>query len=264
VGCLGGGGGAGTGLGVGRMALTAATFCVFLTLETVTFLDAVFLAGAFGAGFLLFAECLATVTFFVVRAFAVLFRTEAFETAPRDTVALFAFGFEADLAFTARFAVFEEGRFTAVRADDRRKPFERLLLILGLISKGCSVTLSSRRIAAQLSTASRLNQLSQLFAGALSLPSVCAKHLKLSNIEKHLMVIVCYVTVRLAHGGIVLSARSAPTEIVTSFRFKNLRPTKLRFGFHSPKKRLPAPAFKKSRDQWQIPQSCCVSSNTTN
>jgi len=48
-------------------------------------------------------------------------------------VALLAFGFEADFAFTARFAAFEEVRFAAVRAVDRRKPFERLLLILVLI-----------------------------------------------------------------------------------------------------------------------------------
>lgn len=114
---------------MGRTALTAATFCVFLTLETVSFLDAAFFAATFGAGFLPFVECLAAVAFFAGRAFTVLFRTEALETAPRDTVALLAFGFEADLAFTARFAVFEDVLFTAVRAVDRRKPFERLLLI---------------------------------------------------------------------------------------------------------------------------------------
>jgi hypothetical protein len=114
---------------MGRTALAAATFCVFLTLETVTFLDAAFFAATFATGFFPFAECLAVVAFFAGRAFTALFRTEPFETAPRDTVALFAFGFEAGLAFTARFAVLEDAFFTAVRAVDRRKPFERLLLI---------------------------------------------------------------------------------------------------------------------------------------
>ena len=67
------------------------------------------------------------------------------------TVARFALTFEAGFAFTVRLAVFEEVRFAAVRAVDRRKPFERLLLILVLIYKGCPDLLSSRRIGAQLS-----------------------------------------------------------------------------------------------------------------
>ena len=83
------------------------------------------------------------------------------------TVARLALGFEAGFAFTARFAAFEEVRFAAVRAVDRRKPFERLLLILVLIYKGCSAMLSSRGIGAQLNIALRLNQSTQLFAGAL-------------------------------------------------------------------------------------------------
>jgi hypothetical protein len=156
---------------VGRIARTAATFCVVLTLEAEVFFVVAFLLATFGAGFLLLVECLADAAFLVGRALAEPFRAAALEAVPRDTVALFAFGFEADLALTARFAVFEDVRLTVVRADDRRKPFERLLLILGLISKGCSGETEQPEERAQLSIASRLNQLSQLFAGALTCAS---------------------------------------------------------------------------------------------
>ena len=110
------------------MALTAATFCVFLTLETVDFFATDFFAAVLFVAFLLLEAGLAT-TFLVALTLTVLFRTEALAAELFDTVARFAFGFEADLAFTARFAVFEEVRFDVVRADDLRKPFERLLLI---------------------------------------------------------------------------------------------------------------------------------------
>ena len=116
---------------MGRTARAAATFCVVLTLEGALFFAVAFLLAIFGAGFLLFVECLADAAFLVSRALEELFRAAALEAVPRDTVALFAFGFDADLALTARFAVFEDARFTVVRADDRRKPFERLLLIFG-------------------------------------------------------------------------------------------------------------------------------------
>jgi hypothetical protein len=200
VGCRGGGGG--VDLGVGRTARTAATFCVVLTLDAEVFFAVAFLLAAllatFGAGFRLLLERLPDAAFLLSRALGELFRAADLETVPRDTVALFAFGFDADLALTARFAVFEDARFTAVRADDRRKPFERLLLILGLISKGCSVEPEQPEERAQLSIASRLNQLSQLFAGALTLGPKPHSMQKMVNKEKHLMVNVGYVTVRLA------------------------------------------------------------------
>ena len=154
---------------MGRTARAAATFCVVLTLEGALFFAVAFLLAIFGAGFLLFVECLADAAFLVSRALEELFRAAALEAVARETVALFAFAFDTGLALTARFAVFEDARFTVVRADDRRKPFERLLLILGLISKGCSVEPEQPEERAQLSIASRLNQLSQLFAGALTL-----------------------------------------------------------------------------------------------
>jgi len=96
---------------------------------------AVFLAGAFlvvalevtfAAGFFVFAATFAGAAFL-----AVVFALAAvFLEATLATVARLAFTFEAGFALTARFAAFEEEVFfAAVRAVDRRKPFERLLLI---------------------------------------------------------------------------------------------------------------------------------------
>jgi hypothetical protein len=139
-----------------------------LTLETSAFfLVVAFLAAGLAAGlgatFLPFVARLVATSFLAVLAFAGALRAAGLAAA-----ALLAFGLEAGLALTARFAVFAEARFAEVRAVDRRKPFVRLLLILRLISKGCSVILSSHWIAAQLNTASRLNQLAQPFAGDLA------------------------------------------------------------------------------------------------
>jgi hypothetical protein len=105
-----------------------------LTLDTAVFLAATFLLTDFGAdltatlaaGFLALTLCLEGAAFFVDG----LALAAVFLAATLATVALFAFGFEAGFVFTARFAAFEEVRFAAVRAVDRRKPFERLLLIL--------------------------------------------------------------------------------------------------------------------------------------
>jgi hypothetical protein len=108
-----------------------------------------FFATVFAATFfVLTATRLDATTFLAALAF-----DGAFRAAGLAAVALLAFGLEAGLALTARFAVFAEARFAEDRAADRRKPFVRLLLILGLISKGCSVILSSRRIGAQLNIA---------------------------------------------------------------------------------------------------------------
>jgi len=156
--------------------------CGFLTLETAVFFDATFLLAtfeaAFAAGFLVFA----TARFGAAAFFGDGFDLAAlFLGAALATVARFALTLEAGFAFTARFAAFEEVRFAAVRAVDRRKPFERLLLILVLIYKGCSAMLSSRGIGAQLSTALRLNQSTQLFAGALSRRSTVRMSIKSIN-----------------------------------------------------------------------------------
>lgn len=126
--------GVGVGAGAGRTGLTArtaATFCGFLTLEAADFFAAAFLTAAlaglgagFGVGFLL-------LTTFLLTAFLAGFvLTAVFRVVLLAAVARLAFGFDAAFAFTVRFAVFAEVRFAADRADDRRKPFVRLLLIL--------------------------------------------------------------------------------------------------------------------------------------
>ncbi len=150
--CVGwrGGGGALTCLGAGLRALTAATFCVFLTLETAVFLDVAFLLAGFGVGFRLFTARLGGAAFFAGRALTVAFEA-VFRAGAFATVALLALGFEAVFALTARLAALDDVRFAAVPAVDLRKPFVRLLLILFLVYKGCPNSLSSRRIGPQLS-----------------------------------------------------------------------------------------------------------------
>ena len=125
-----------------RTARTAATLCVFLTLCTTAFLGATVLrtadlAAALAAGFFV----LAGADF----AFAVTFLPAVtFLLAGLTDVARFAFGREeADLA--TRFAVFADARFAFGRADDRRRPFVRLLLMSG-ISKRLLTVASSRRM----------------------------------------------------------------------------------------------------------------------
>lgn len=117
---------------MGLTALTAASFCVFLTLETASFLAAAVLRPAdFGAGLLDFAA-----TF----GLAPVLRAAALRVAAGlAAVARLAFGLDAVcLALTARFAVFAVARFALERVGDRRKPFVRLLL-MGGISKAAHV-----------------------------------------------------------------------------------------------------------------------------
>ena len=76
---------------MGRTARAAATFCVVLTLEGALFFAVAFLLAIFGAGFLLFVECLADAAFLVSRTLEELFRAAALEAVARETVALFAF-----------------------------------------------------------------------------------------------------------------------------------------------------------------------------
>jgi 4-amino-4-deoxy-L-arabinose transferase-like glycosyltransferase len=142
------------------MARTAACFCVFLTLETATFLAAAALrATGFGAAFFGFAVALDFAAAFLAgRSFA------ADRTDDRAAAALVALGFEGDFAFTARFALFAGLAFD--RDVDRLNPFVRLLL-MGGFSKGCPLDMSSRKIGPQLTIDLPLNQRRQVFAGAL-------------------------------------------------------------------------------------------------
>ena len=157
--CVGGRGGGG-GAGVGRIARTAACFCVVLTLETTGFLAAATLrATGFGAAFRVLGLGFAAV-FLAGRALAAD-RADDFVAA-----ALVALGLEGDFAFTARFALFAAG-LAFERDVDRLNPFVRLLL-MGGFSKGCSPEASSRKIGPQLTIDPPLDQRRQVLAGALT------------------------------------------------------------------------------------------------
>ena len=177
---------------MGRTALTAASLCVFLTLETAGFFAAAVLRAAVFTGLL---------ALFVAFGLAPALRATVLRAAAGlAAVARLAFAFTAvAFALTARFAVFAGAFFAFERVGDRRKPFVRLLL-MGGISKGCSRIASSRWNRPQLTTASPLNQRTQVFAGALTYSSTVHFD-KCANKEKHLMHIVGYVKVRLAYGG---------------------------------------------------------------
>ena len=112
---------------MGRTARTAASFCVFLTLDTGTFfaadLAAALRATGLGAAFLaLTAPFGFAAAFFAVRGLTTLRAVDLAD------VALLALGLEAGLALTVRFAVFAVG-FAFERDADRLKPFVRLLLM---------------------------------------------------------------------------------------------------------------------------------------
>lgn len=129
-------------------ARTAASFCVFLPLGAVALGAVTFEAAALRAnGFAVVLFALAGTFDFAAVFFAAAFtgfRAEAFAVMAR-----LAFGFDGDLALTARLVVFAEAVLTFERDVDRLKPFVRLLL-MGGISKGCSRLASSRGIARSL------------------------------------------------------------------------------------------------------------------
>ena len=127
-----------------RTALTAATFCVFLTLGTEA-LEGAFLAGVlrargFGVAFLAFAAALALAP---LRSFTGL-RADAFAAEE----ARLALGLVDDFTLTARFAFFADG-FALERDVDRLNPFVRLLLMCGS-QKAAHLVASSRGIAGSL------------------------------------------------------------------------------------------------------------------
>jgi hypothetical protein len=133
-----------------------------LTLETATFLVAAVLrAAGFGAGLLALAAAFGLAAAFRAAALRV---AAGLAAAARLALGLAATAF----VLTARFAVFAVAFFAFERVGDRRKPFVRLLL-MGGISKGCSLLTSSRWNRGQLTTAPPLNQRIQVFAGALRL-----------------------------------------------------------------------------------------------
>jgi hypothetical protein len=133
---------------VGLTALTAASFCVFLTLG-LTFETALFGAALRATG--LAALFLAGLTVFF--GFAAVFlagrRFTAFRAGALAVTALLAFGLDDDLVLTARFVFFADADLALEREADRRKPFVRLLL-MWWISKGCSPMRAATGIARSL------------------------------------------------------------------------------------------------------------------
>ena len=177
---------------VGLTALAAATFCVFLTLETVSFLAAVLRAAGFGAGLLALAEAFGL---------AAAFRATALRAAGLAAAARLAFGFVATgLALAARFAVFAVAFFAFERVGDRRKPFVRLLLMGWNLKRLLTINeqpLESRAAYHSLRPKSTNTSICGCFK------TVNTVHLdKCTNKEKHLLHIVGYVKVRLAYGGL--------------------------------------------------------------
>ena len=138
---------------MGLTARTAACFCVFLTLETATFLAAALRATGFGAGFAFLAFTagldLAAV-FLAARAFTGL------RAGGLAAVARLALGLDGDFALTARFALFAAG-LAFERDVDRLNPFVRLLLMCGS-QKAAHPVASSHRNRRELTTGAPLNQ----------------------------------------------------------------------------------------------------------
>jgi hypothetical protein len=121
-----------------RTALTAASFCVFLTLGTSTFLVAAALrATGFDTAFFALTATFGLVAVFLAALALTVLRATGLAALARFAVALTAGLAAAAFVLTARFAVFAADRFAFERVGDRRKPFVRLLL-MGGISKGCS------------------------------------------------------------------------------------------------------------------------------
>jgi len=185
---------------MGRTALTAASLCVFLTLGTSTFFAAAFRATGFGAAFRALGAGFAfAVVFFAAVDFTAL-RAAGFAALRRLAWALTAGLAAAGFALTARFAVFAAGRFAFERVGDRRKPFVRLLLMGRNLKR--LLTLSEQppeSPAAYHSSAPKSTNTSS--CGCFNRKKLNL-FLKCANKEKHLKVIVGYVKVRLAYGGL--------------------------------------------------------------
>jgi hypothetical protein len=113
-------------------------------------------AADLGAAFLAFGAGL-VVGFALAVFFAALTLTAGLRAAAFTVLARFALGLEADFALTARFVVFADARFAVDRADERRKPFVRLLLMCGFSKGSCSLVMSTPK-RAENSTAFPLNQ----------------------------------------------------------------------------------------------------------
>ena len=112
---------------MGLIALTAASFCVFLT-RVFTFATATFFAAALRATGFAAAFLALTVGFALAAALFAAVTLAGLRAGAFAVTALLAFGLEGDLALTVRFAVAD---FALERDVDRLKPFVRLLLMCG-------------------------------------------------------------------------------------------------------------------------------------
>ena len=114
---------------MGRTARTAACFCVFLTLETATFLATTLRATGFAAAFLALTASFGFAALFLAAVVLAALRADVLAV-----TALLALGLEGAFALTARFALFAVG-FAFERDADRLKPFVRLLLMCGNLKR---------------------------------------------------------------------------------------------------------------------------------
>ena len=171
-----------------------------MTLETSSFFAVALRATGFGAAFFVFADAFGLVAAFLAAVAFTALRAVGLAALARLAVGLTADFAAAGFALTARFAVFAAGRFAFERVGDRRKPFVRLLL-MGGISKGCSPCSEQplESPAAYHSFAPKSTNTSS--CGCFNRKKLNL-FLKSTNKEKHLKVIVGYVKVRLAYGGL--------------------------------------------------------------
>jgi hypothetical protein len=178
---------------VGRTALTAASFCVFLTLETASFFAAAVLrAAGFGAG----RRALVAAFGLVAALRATAFRAAVgLAAVARLAFCLAAAGF----ALTARFAVLAGVFFAFERVGDRRKPFVRLLL-MGWNLKRLLTNREQPLESPALYHSFAPKSTNTSICGCFTCPNTVHFD-KCANKEKHLMHIVGYVKVRLAYRG---------------------------------------------------------------
>ena len=115
---------------MGRMARTAACFCVVLTLDTLaTFFGAALRATVFGAAFFDFTAAFTAGRDLAAAFLAAVWRA-AFLAVVFAAAALLALGLEGDFALLTRLALFAAG-LAFERDADRLNPFVRLLLMCG-------------------------------------------------------------------------------------------------------------------------------------
>jgi hypothetical protein len=168
---------------VGRIARTAACFCVVLTLDTVaTFFGAALRATVFGAAFFAF-----TADRDLAAVFLAAVGLAAFLAVDLAVVALLALGLEGDFALTARFVLFAAG-LAFERDVDRLNPFVRLLLMCGSQKAARLKRAAVESPGAYHRWPSKSTETS--ICGCFTNRKSSLSFVKYANKEKHLMLIV--------------------------------------------------------------------------